>query len=753
MTAPREAEQIRLGPLAVRRRTARALRATAVTFTAVLTVLLVLLASAGVITDKDFYDRSLQQADAYDRFYTEILADPQFNETTTNLLGRLPVDRSVVTSNLRVVIPPATLRALVGSSIQSATQYLSQERDNVDLAVAVRPLVDNIRILADTYLTDAIVNTDTFEADNLEEFGAGVEQFFSDVDQGRQPTFLPTVPLDTNSSRSVAGIIVANLPPEERVAARPQLEVLLAAGDFNGALALAAVNRVQLGAEDSARALTLTVGDDGKVDFTASVDEIEDSAAARGVQRVRFVLGTVYPFVLLGLILLIGLGLAVSGWITRRLDGRASRWIAAPLIVAGLVAVVLWIALRAIAPDPLAPVLSVDNQDMAPSVRAVLSDAWGHAQDNIDGVVVGTAVRVALIGVTVLVVTWLVPILRRWWRTDRRKFWLTGAAIVLVVFVLPLANVSILIEVGDDPRACNGHRELCDRPYDEVAYVGSHNAMAAADRNFLSAMQDLTMSDQLEQGVRALLIDAHYWERPEEITEFLDSLPDATADGLRPLVEGADPPKPGAWWCHALCRMGSEKLDDGFEEIKDFVAKHPDEVVTLVIEDYVTRKDIEESVRASGLDRFVFTPRRDPDFAWPTLGEMIDADERVVILAENEDNFAPPDWYGNVYRYAMETPYDHPSPARMSCAPNRGDTGKRLFLMNHWITRGTGSRADAGIVNQRDFILQRARRCERLRKHMVNIVAVDFTTIGDVVGAVETLNDVKPSAPTRRAPS
>jgi hypothetical protein len=398
-------------------------------------------------------------------------------------------------------------------------------------------------------------------------------------------------------------------------------------------------------------------------------------------------------------------------------------------------------------PDPLASVLSPRNRGMAPSVRDVLSDSWDHAQSRLDETVGGNAARVALAGAIVLLAAWMVPKFRRWWRTDRRRFWFAtigGTVFVVGFFTL---NIRIVIDAGADAHRCNGHAELCDRPFDEVALAGSHNAMASADRQYLSAMQDLTMSDQLEQGVRALLIDAHYWEKPEDTNAFLDSLPPATADGLRPLLAGANPVKPGAWWCHALCRMGSEPLTDGFKEVADFAEKHPDEVIAIVVEDYVSRADIQRSVKDSGLLKYVYTPDDDPDFEWPTLGEMIDDDTRVVIFSEKNRELTAPDWYRRFYRYGMETPFDHPGPTQkqMSCKPNRGGKGKKLFLMNHWITRDTGSRADAGIVNRKDFIVERARRCEEIRGHMVNIVAVDFTTIGDVFGAVDELNGVESS--------
>ncbi len=739
---------IRLGPARLTRRGAIWLRAVAAGLTGVLLFATILLASVSVLVDKSFYENSLQDAHAYDRFYTQILADPKFNAVTDDLLGALPIDKSLVTSNLRVVIPPSTLRALVGSTISSLTAYLQDKRDNIDLGVAVTPLVDNIRSLAETYLTDAIVHTPSFQSKNVDDFGAGVVNFFNDIQAGRKPKFLPNLPLTESSASSIADIIVKNVPESRQATVLPQIQASLASGDLNGALALAAVDKIKLDEDPAAARIKLQVGKDGEINFTASVDHITNSSSIDMLRTVRVVLGTAYPLVLVGLVLLVVGGLAFTTWITGRLGNNRARWIAGMLIIGGLVGGGVWALLWALAPDPLAPILSSSNSDMAPSVRAVLGDTWAGARDTLNNTVATTALEVVTVGALILLGLRLAPRFRRLWQTNRFRFWGLSSVTALVLVFLLFFGVTIRVDTSstDSGRRCNGHPQLCNRRYNDVTFAGSHNAMASADRQYISAMQDVTITDQLEQGVRGLLIDAHYWETPDVTTAFLTSVPKETADALRPLLEGANPVKPGAWWCHALCRLGAEKLSDGFKEVKDFVASNPDEVITLVIEDYVSRADIAAGVKASGLDHYVFTPPDDPNFMWPTLGQMIDRHQQVVIFSEKNTQLTAPNYYRQFYRYGEETPYDHPGPSDMSCAANRGGTGKSLLLMNHWITRATGSREDAGIVNERKFIVDRARRCERERGLRVNIVAVDFTTIGDVFGAVDELNGFKPGS-------
>ena len=67
----------------------------------------------------------------------------------------------------------------------------------------------------------------------------------------------------------------------------------------------------------------------------------------------------------------------------------------------------------------------------------------------------------------------------------------------------------------------------------------------------------------------------------------------------------------------------------------------------------------------------------------PTLGEMIEAGQRVLIVAEHMSGGAP--WYLPTYGPFQETVFNFRRPSQMSCAPNRGSAGNPLFLLNHWI--------------------------------------------------------------------
>ena len=106
--------------------------------------------------------------------------------------------------------------------------------------------------------------------------------------------------------------------------------------------------------------------------------------------------------------------------------------------------------------------------------------------------------------------------------SDRRQIVgrLAIPAVAIVGVAVLLATVGVLswpqptpalssAVAENDPNACNGHVELCDRPYNDVAFPATHNSMSAADGNrWFLAEQETGVMGQLDDGVRVFLIDS-----------------------------------------------------------------------------------------------------------------------------------------------------------------------------------------------------------------------------------------------------
>jgi hypothetical protein len=66
-----------------------------------------------------------------------------------------------------------------------------------------------------------------------------------------------------------------------------------------------------------------------------------------------------------------------------------------------------------------------------------------------------------------------------------------------------------------------------------------------------------------------------------------------------------------------------------------------------------------------------------------------------------------------------------------------------MFQINHWIdTTPTPKPSNAAIVNAYRFLLARAQKCAAERRHIPNLIAVDFYQTGDLMAVVNKLNGV-----------
>ena len=315
--------------------------------------------------------------------------------------------------------------------------------------------------------------------------------------------------------------------------------------------------------------------------------------------------------------------------------------------------------------------------------------------------------------------------------------------------------------------ACNGYPELCDRQLNEVAFPAAHNAMSAADADFFAPNQETGLPKQLDSGVRAVLIDAHYGFRSPDgqvVTDLKRERGSKARQGIRDqfgksavkrvesIAEragGVDSGgERGTYLCHIVCELGATELTQALTEVREFLDTHPDEFLIVVIEDYVAPEDIQASFADSGLVRYAYVHERDAPF--PTLRELIESDKRILVMAENDNGGGSIPWYHDGFELMQETPYTFGSADELrdpkSCKPNRGTAHSPLFQFNHWVEKLPRSPNLGAQVNSGDFLLERARECRRRRGLKPNIVAVDFYDEGDIFEATRKLNRLKRNA-------
>jgi hypothetical protein len=347
----------------------------------------------------------------------------------------------------------------------------------------------------------------------------------------------------------------------------------------------------------------------------------------------------------------------------------------------------------------------------------------------------------------------------RWWRVAA----LTAGLVVVIGVGAALTTRSAANNAAAAGETrCNGHEELCDRRLDEVVFATSHNSMSAArEPGWLFGEHLGGIRAQLEFGVRGFLIDTHYGVpsgisvpgsgtqliitdagrevHRSALTEPPDPQRAQQADQLsREVPIGASGATPDVYLCHNYCELGATRFADALTQYKQFLDRNPNEVIILFLEDYVTTADSEKAFQEAGLLDHVWTV--EPGASLPTLREMIEAQRQVLVLSEHLSG--PPAWYHRGFELSEETPYTFTSAEEFSCEPNRGGTGKPLFLMNHWLTSGSPDRNASARANSADLLMDRVRACEEARGRRVNMIGVNFYDSGDLLRVVDELNGV-----------
>ncbi|MHA5052419.1 PI-PLC domain-containing protein [Streptomyces sp. SD15] len=698
----------------------------------VLAVLCIVIVTAtatarSTVLSAGFYRSALDDQRAYDRLYDQVLVDPAVAPVTRDLLGRLPVPEAAVTSNLKVVLPPQTLRALVDEQVRHLIAHLRGDQDPLRLSIDMRPLIAHIGDLSQIYFGDLVASLQERPVADFAVFRSDLGQALDRLAEGQAPTWLPRLPLSQEQAAAATDTLLRLVPQSERSALRPEVEVALANGDVAGALA--AVGPAVF-SDRTREAVTHLrgVADGNAWHITADLDRT-DGTLQHLSAVTRLALDVVEPLALLFAATCLG-----ALWFTgpKSVPGRL-RQLGRVLAAGGLLAVATVLVLGLATGRRV-----VDTSPSWPdAVSNLVDDVQTAAFDRLLTVAATTALVPLAAGAVLVAVAWYAQ--RRPAPFARRRAQMLPALGVTAVALAGVALVPLAF-AGHGARFCQGSTRLCDLSYDELAQLTSHNAMATTANRFIGPLQDPDVTGQLNDGVRTLQIDTYRWERPEDIAGRLaqSDFPPVLREEIADVVNRFNPPREGLWLCHALCRAGALELVPYLREVGEWLRANPSEVLTLIVQDDISGADTAQAFEQAGLDNLLFTPDDDPNHPWPTLGEMIDDGHRLVVFAEQADGPAP--WYRNFYRYGMETPFAFRSPQEMNCDPHRGGTDKRLFLLNHFITTAGGSRLDAGQVNRRADVLDRVHRCERQRGRPVNFVAVDYTTIGDARGAVEELN-------------
>lgn len=239
-------------------------------------------------------------------------------------------------------------------------------------------------------------------------------------------------------------------------------------------------------------------------------------------------------------------------------------------------------------------------------------------------------------------------------------------------------------------------------------FPATHNSMSNEDDGWIAPNQTHGIARQLEDGVRAFLIDTHPFEGEPHL-------------------------------CHSVCQFGAIKLTDALTLYRRFLEGHRSDVLVLIIQDDVPAADTERAFVDAGLAPYLFV--HEPGAAWPTLRELVAKGTRLLVTAEN--GRPPPAWYHHVWDLAWDTPYSYDSRAEIEATGadvNRGSTSNQLMLINHWIGNPLSSRENAVVANTYEALSAHVQACRARHGRRPTFLAVDFYDEGALFRVVDELN-------------
>lgn len=696
---------------------------------AAISVLFLFLTARLTVLDAGYDERAVARSHAYERLYTQVLPAPTAQRVLRKALRALPVGPSFVLANNRLLLPPDVLSDVVDTALTQFVDYLLGGRNGLDLPRILRPVVAHLAELSQHLLPGLVTRAPRVTDSSLERFNVDFASFITGLRSGQLPR-IPVLPLNKTTADQVANTLTSGLDTQQRSRLDGQLRLLLSSGRLDDAIALVAP---AYSAQYPGLPADLTDRLSAAVSTVQHpLNELRGYGSVRSLRTLHSVVPLgLWSFPLLGSLLALAvLSLATAS--AARAGESPVGALAAQLAGAATVATGAGLLVLATLPDPLRALVGAG--DMPASLGAIVTDI----DADLRGGIVTTYLHLCggiLLGAGAIALVYVIATYGVSIRHLLRTALAVGAAGATA------AVVTTAIPNSAPPATCNGYASLCHKPYDAVSFLATHNSMSSSDAGFINAEQDPTIVGQLNNGVRALLIDFHYWRTAAPVERYLRRLPAPSRAALTPLISDIGA-RPGVWLCHVACQLGATPAVPALHAIGDWLRAHRDAVVTLIIEDHTNPADTMTTLERAGLRRYAWS-QPSPGSPWPSLGEIVRSNRRLVLFTERADEHVP--WLANYHRVGAETEFRADSPADLTCARGRGPAYARLFLLNNWVSSSLApSRAEAAIVNSAEALGRRAARCRRERHMLPNFVAVDFAAIGQALAVVDRLNHVSP---------
>ncbi|XP_024967226.1 PI-PLC X domain-containing protein At5g67130 [Cynara cardunculus var. scolymus] len=249
-------------------------------------------------------------------------------------------------------------------------------------------------------------------------------------------------------------------------------------------------------------------------------------------------------------------------------------------------------------------------------------------------------------------------------------------------------------------------------PFNRYSWLTTHNAFARLGEKsdtgsivLAPSNQQDSVSSQLNNGVRGLMLDLYDFEND-------------------------------IWLCHSFggkCfnYTAYQPAINVLKEVRDFLEKNPTEIVTIIIEDYVTSPNgLSNVFNAAGLRKFWFPASRMPSDGrdWPTVDSMVRQNLRLVVFTSKSSK-EKTEGIAYEWKYLVENQYGTDGMKSGLC-PNRAESAamntksRSLVLLNYF--PDTPDITQSCKYNSAPLISMMNTCHDLAGKRWPNFIAVDF---------------------------
>jgi len=294
------------------------------------------------------------------------------------------------------------------------------------------------------------------------------------------------------------------------------------------------------------------------------------------------------------------------------------------------------------------------------------------------------------------------------------------------IFIIRLCASCPLDDGNPFARKCNGLENLCDVPVDEAMWATLHNAYSTDEDFFAAANHYSQLQTAVENGWRGINLDI------------------GKCGGELVFV-------------HTKCFFGNSDPVKVFQWLDTWLDDNPNEVLLMPIQidndagGTVTLQEIYDMLSQAGdfVNKLYVHER--PATVFPTFNELIDRQQRVMFFVYNGESCASlgaacPRGFYDWFSIAAESRFSFNSVEEIqnddySCEATRGIIrpegvfyGLNLFL-------SIPSDEAAKTLNTADFLRAHIEACSaKYGGWDVNLLLVDFWSIGDTLAVVEEYN-------------